>query len=84
MAAFQQVPPVDVQLGGQVLGGHTLRDAAQDLQNDTTRVAALAEQSAGEEIEHRAAGAATVIHHDAAMAVMGRLFGRQGMPLGAL
>jgi hypothetical protein len=64
-------------------GGHTLGDAAQDLENNGTGIAAFAKERAGEEVENGPATAAAVIDHDA-MAVMRGLGGRQRMPVGTL
>ena len=84
MPAGQQGAPIAVQFVGQMLGGHTLADTAQDLQPHTGAVAALLEEGAGEDVEDIAPAAAAVIVDRSAMAARGAWSGGKECPLGQL
>jgi hypothetical protein len=83
VAAVEQVPSVQTEFLRQVPGRRALRNAAQNLDDDPTGPAGLAEEGAGEQVEDGATRAAAV---DRALAVLAplvrRLSGGHGMALG--
>jgi hypothetical protein len=81
VAARQQLAPIDLQFLGQVLGGHALGNAPQDLDDGGAAIAGLGPEGAGEEIEHRATGAAAVVEDRGTLAIMRGLVVRQAVPV---
>src|ERR687885_1846001 len=77
----QQVPPINAQLLGQVLGRHALGNPPQDLDDGRATIVALRPDGAGEEIEDGATRAATIVQNRSPMPIMRGLVGRQRMPL---
>src|ERR687886_492405 len=82
--ALQQMGAVNPQLCRQVFGGHTLGNAAQDLDNGRTAIARLGPDGAGKHIEDGATGATAIVQDRGAVPSMGRLIERQRMPLGTV
>src|SRR5919202_2005132 len=84
MASRQQMPTINPQFLGQVLGRYPLGDAPQDLDDGRAAIAALRPDRAREEIEDGPAGAAAVFQNGGAMPIMRRLIGEHGMSGGTV
>src|SRR5919199_146511 len=84
VAALHQMPAINAQFRSQVLGRGALGNAAQDLDDSRTAVAALGPDGPGKEVEDGATGAAALVHNRGAMPIMGRLIAGQGVPVGTV
>src|SRR5919202_1322856 len=80
VAARQHVSTINMQLCGQVFGGHPLGNATQDLDDGRAAIMALDPDGPSEEIEDRATGTTAVVQDRGTMPVMGCLLGGQAMP----
>src|ERR671932_190311 len=82
-ACHSSVSTINMQLCGQVFGGHPLGNATQDLDDGRAAIMALDPDGPSEEIEDRATGATAVVQDRGTMPVMGCLLGGQAMPVRA-
>ena len=93
MTSFQQVRPINPQFCGQMIGWHSLDNAAHDEDDGDTlvlydkyraRVAAFTPNGVGEDVEHIAAHSTHVDKDRVSVSVMGSLIRRQGMTIAAM
>jgi len=70
MPAREQMPPIDAQFVGQMLGWGALGNPAQQEDNRGTAIAGFGEERIGEQIEDRATAPTALVHDRRAMPIV--------------